>query len=180
MHPLNRNSEEHQPKNGDINEVADQDFMSLSSSRTPLQETVYFYSSETLCEIFQNEECRNYGPRFFWTEDEDGLYSQSSPYAEDIVRASRLLDNEIRILKEELQRTNLDLDSSKENIKENQEKIKLKKQLPYLVGNIVEVNNRISRRWLNDCLLMELVRPLNADEIRGLFAPPPWGDDMSL
>lgn len=43
-------------------------------------------------------------------------------------------------LKEELQRTNLELESFKEKIKENQEKIKLNKQLPYLVGNIVEVN----------------------------------------
>ncbi|XP_008246430.1 PREDICTED: 26S protease regulatory subunit 6A homolog [Prunus mume] len=58
---------------------------------------------------------------------------------EDIIRATRLLDNEIRILKEEMQRTNLELDSYKEKIKENQEKIKLNKQLPYLVGNIVEI-----------------------------------------
>ncbi|GMN43912.1 hypothetical protein TIFTF001_013111 [Ficus carica] len=63
----------------------------------------------------------------------------SSMTTDDIVRASRLLDNEIRILKEELQRTNLELDSFKEKIKENQEKIKLNKQLPYLVGNIVEI-----------------------------------------
>lgn len=42
-------------------------------------------------------------------------------------------------MKEELQRTNLELESFKEKIKENQEKIKLNKQLPYLVGNIVEV-----------------------------------------
>ncbi|KAK6159709.1 hypothetical protein DH2020_003090 [Rehmannia glutinosa] len=62
----------------------------------------------------------------------------SSMTTEDITRASRLLDNEIRILKEELQRTNLELDSFREKIKENQEKIKLNKQLPYLVGNIVE------------------------------------------
>uniref|UniRef100_A0A803KP02 AAA+ ATPase domain-containing protein n=1 Tax=Chenopodium quinoa TaxID=63459 RepID=A0A803KP02_CHEQI len=58
---------------------------------------------------------------------------------EDIVRASRILDNEIRILKEDVQRTTLELDSFKEKIKENQEKIKLNKQLPYLVGNIVEI-----------------------------------------
>lgn len=38
-----------------------------------------------------------------------------------------------------MQRTNLELDSYKDKIKENQEKIKLNKQLPYLVGNIVEV-----------------------------------------
>jgi 26S proteasome regulatory subunit T5 len=58
---------------------------------------------------------------------------------EDIIRASRLLDNEIRVHKDELQRTNLELESVKEKIKENQEKIKLNKQLPYLVGNIVEI-----------------------------------------
>ncbi|TXG70796.1 hypothetical protein EZV62_005731 [Acer yangbiense] len=33
----------------------------------------------------------------------------------------------------------IELDSYKEKIKENQEKIKLNKQLPYLVGNIVEL-----------------------------------------
>ncbi|KAA8536832.1 hypothetical protein F0562_029310 [Nyssa sinensis] len=68
--------------------------------------------------------------------EDDQLASMST---DDVVRASRLLDNEIRILKEELQRTNLELDSFKEKIKENQEKIKLNKQLPYLVGNIVEI-----------------------------------------
>ncbi|OVA02650.1 AAA+ ATPase domain [Macleaya cordata] len=68
--------------------------------------------------------------------EDDQLASMSS---DDIVRSSRLLDNEIRILKEELQRTNLELESFKDKIKENQEKIKLNKQLPYLVGNIVEI-----------------------------------------
>uniref|UniRef100_A0A2P2MLD8 Uncharacterized protein MANES_08G117200 n=2 Tax=Rhizophora mucronata TaxID=61149 RepID=A0A2P2MLD8_RHIMU len=63
----------------------------------------------------------------------------SSMTTDDVLRASRLVDNDIRILKEELQRTNLELDSYKEKIKENQEKIKLNKQLPYLVGNIVEI-----------------------------------------
>jgi hypothetical protein len=42
-------------------------------------------------------------------------------------------------VQDELQRMNLELQSIKEKIKENQEKIKLNKQLPYLVGNIVEV-----------------------------------------
>ncbi|KAL5996462.1 26S proteasome regulatory subunit 6A A [Asimina triloba] len=68
--------------------------------------------------------------------EDDQLASMTS---DDIGRASRLLDNEIRILKEELQRTNLELETVKEKIKENQEKIKLNKQLPYLVGNIVEI-----------------------------------------
>ncbi|WOK99119.1 hypothetical protein Cni_G07831 [Canna indica] len=43
-----------------------------------------------------------------------------------------------------------------------------------------KVSNRRSRRWLNDCLLIELVPRLNAEEIRGLFAPPPWGDNKPL
>ncbi|XP_066377344.1 26S proteasome regulatory subunit 6A homolog [Miscanthus floridulus] len=68
--------------------------------------------------------------------EDDQLASMST---EDIIRASRLLDNETRVLKDELQRTNLELESFKEKIKENQEKIKLNKQLPYLVGNIVEI-----------------------------------------
>ncbi|KQK01210.1 26S proteasome regulatory subunit 6A homolog [Brachypodium distachyon] len=69
------------------------------------------------------------------TED-DQLSSMST---DDIVRASRLLDNELRVHKDELQRSNLELENFKEKIKENQEKIKLNKQLPYLVGNIVEI-----------------------------------------
>ncbi|KAL6898004.1 hypothetical protein ACP4OV_006600 [Aristida adscensionis] len=68
--------------------------------------------------------------------EDDQLASMST---EDVVRASRLLDNEIRVHKDELQRANLELESFKEKIKENQEKIKLNKQLPYLVGNIVEI-----------------------------------------
>ena len=42
-------------------------------------------------------------------------------------------------MQDELQRNNLELENVKDKIKENQEKIKLNKQLPYLVGNIVEV-----------------------------------------
>lgn len=38
-----------------------------------------------------------------------------------------------------------------------------------------QVSNRRSRRWVNDRILLELVPRLNAEEIRGLFAPPPWG-----
>ncbi|CAN6252910.1 unnamed protein product [Urochloa humidicola] len=68
--------------------------------------------------------------------EDDQLASMST---DDIVRASRLLENEIRVHKDELQRSNLELESFKEKIKENQEKIKLNKQLPYLVGNIVEI-----------------------------------------
>ena len=47
-----------------------------------------------------------------------------------------------------MQRTNLDLESYKEKTKENMEKIKLNKQLPYLVGNIVEVASIIIQ-WVS-------------------------------
>ncbi|KAM0014517.1 putative proteasome endopeptidase complex [Helianthus debilis subsp. tardiflorus] len=88
---------------------------------------------------------------------------------EDIQRASRLLDNEIRILKEELQRTNLELDSFKDKIKENQEKIKLNKQLPYLVGNIVEV---ISIHPLN--LEMNILIPFQMVIIANVYSFMPY------
>jgi 26S proteasome regulatory subunit T5 len=42
-------------------------------------------------------------------------------------------------VQDELHRTKLELESFKEKVKENQEKIKLNKQLPYLIDNIVEV-----------------------------------------
>ncbi|KAJ9557271.1 hypothetical protein OSB04_011885 [Centaurea solstitialis] len=69
-------------------------------------------------------------------DDDDQLAAMST---EDIERASHLLDNDNRIHNEESQRTNLEVDSLKEKIKENQGKIKLNKQLPYLVGNIDEI-----------------------------------------
>ncbi|XP_037448850.1 26S proteasome regulatory subunit 6A homolog [Triticum dicoccoides] len=69
------------------------------------------------------------------SSETDQLDSMST---EDIVRATRLLDNEVRVLKDELQRNNLELENVRDKIKENQEMIKLNKQLPYLVGNTVK------------------------------------------
>ncbi|XP_020591972.1 R3H domain-containing protein 4-like [Phalaenopsis equestris] len=43
-----------------------------------------------------------------------------------------------------------------------------------------KVSNRRSRRWMNDRLLIELVPRLRVEEIRGLFAPPPWGESTPL
>lgn len=59
--------------------------------------------------------------------------------AESIAQRARLLDNEIRVLKDDSTRLGLDQSAFKEKIKENKEKIKLNNQLPYLVSNIVEV-----------------------------------------
>ncbi|ESR57350.1 hypothetical protein CICLE_v10021857mg [Citrus x clementina] len=54
----------------------------------------------------------------------------------------------------------------------------IEKKIEFLESLTGNVSNRRSRRWLNDRLLMELVPRLDADEIRGLFAPPPWGDKV--
>jgi 26S proteasome regulatory subunit T5 len=43
------------------------------------------------------------------------------------------------VVKDETHRLSLEHEATREKIKENQEKIKLNKQLPYLVGNVVEV-----------------------------------------
>ncbi|VVA14001.1 PREDICTED: R3H [Prunus dulcis] len=56
----------------------------------------------------------------------------------------------------------------------------IEKKIEFLESLAGTVSNRRSRRWINDRLLMELVPRLNAEEIRGLFAPPPWGDDVPL
>ncbi|XP_059439307.1 uncharacterized protein LOC132171911 [Corylus avellana] len=56
----------------------------------------------------------------------------------------------------------------------------IEKKIEFLESLTGTVRNRRSCRWLNDRLLMELVPRLNAEEIRGLFAPPPWGDDVPL
>lgn len=43
---------------------------------------------------------------------------------------------------------------------------------------VFQVSNRRSRRLINDRILLELVPRLSGDEIRGLFAPPPWGKPL--
>jgi 26S proteasome regulatory subunit T5 len=63
--------------------------------------------------------------------------------ADDIVRRTRLLDNEIRVLKDENARLGLEQNGNKEKVKDNLDKIKLNRQLPYLVGNVVEVLDQV-------------------------------------
>ena len=58
---------------------------------------------------------------------------------EEINSRTRLLDNEMQSMKGELNRLKFQSKDLSEKIKENNDKIKLNKQLPYLVGNVVEV-----------------------------------------
>eukprot|EP01110_Echinostelium_bisporum_P003526 TRINITY_DN185_c0_g1_i1.p1 TRINITY_DN185_c0_g1~~TRINITY_DN185_c0_g1_i1.p1 ORF type:complete len:338 (-),score=115.40 TRINITY_DN185_c0_g1_i1:19-1032(-) len=58
---------------------------------------------------------------------------------DDILRRAKLIDNEMKMLKNETVRLTHEVAGIKERIKENNDKIKLNKQLPYLVGNVVEL-----------------------------------------
>jgi 26S proteasome regulatory subunit T5 len=57
----------------------------------------------------------------------------------DIIKRTRLMENETRNLSLETQRIMSDQKATQAKIKENLEKIKLNRALPYLVGNVVEL-----------------------------------------
>jgi len=57
----------------------------------------------------------------------------------DIQMRRRLLENDMRIMKSEFQRLTHEQAAMKEKIKDNLEKIENNRQLPYLVGNVVEL-----------------------------------------
>jgi 26S proteasome regulatory subunit T5 len=59
--------------------------------------------------------------------------------ADQIQTRNRLLENNIRVMKSEIMRLQHEAATMKERLQDNIEKIKLNKQLPYLVANIVEI-----------------------------------------
>lgn len=50
-----------------------------------------------------------------------------------------LINNDIRVMKSDVQRITHESRGQRDQIRDNQEKVKLNKQLPYLVANVVEV-----------------------------------------
>jgi len=58
---------------------------------------------------------------------------------EEIQQRIKAIQSEIRMMQSETNRISHDISSYKAQINENKEKIKLNKQLPYLVGNVVEI-----------------------------------------
>ena len=58
---------------------------------------------------------------------------------QELQTRTKLLDNEIRIFRSELQRLSHENNVMLEKIKDNKEKIKNNRQLPYLVANVVEI-----------------------------------------
>ena len=69
--------------------------------------------------------------------DQEILNSSTS----DIINRTKLLDNDIKVMRSESLRLNHEKTVMLERIKDNQEKINNNKQLPYLVGNVVELLN---------------------------------------
>uniref|UniRef100_A0A9J7Y6X2 Proteasome 26S subunit, ATPase 3 n=1 Tax=Cyprinus carpio carpio TaxID=630221 RepID=A0A9J7Y6X2_CYPCA len=77
--------------------------------------------------------------RSVWDEVEDGIGEEVLKMStEEIVQRTRLLDSEIKIMKSEVLRVTHELQAMKDKIKENTEKIKVNKTLPYLVSNVIE------------------------------------------
>jgi len=58
---------------------------------------------------------------------------------QDIINRRRLLENDIRVMKQEHQRLTHEKSNMGKRIDENLEKIENNRQLPYLVGNVVEL-----------------------------------------
>lgn len=70
-------------------------------------------------------------------DDIDVEILQSS--TRDIINRRRLLENELKILKSEFHRLKHEETTMKDKIKDNVDKIEQNRQLPYLVGNVVEL-----------------------------------------
>jgi 26S proteasome regulatory subunit T5 len=64
---------------------------------------------------------------------------------EEVTNRTRLLENDVKVMKSEIVRLQHEQAAMKERIKDNKEKIKMNKQLPYLVGNVVEVKRKKTR-----------------------------------
>uniref|UniRef100_T1IWS3 AAA+ ATPase domain-containing protein n=1 Tax=Strigamia maritima TaxID=126957 RepID=T1IWS3_STRMM len=77
-----------------------------------------------------------------WEDGEEALAEEVMRMSiDEIVSRTRLLDNEIKIMKSEVMRISHELQAQHEKIKENNEKIKVNKTLPYLVSNVIELLN---------------------------------------
>ncbi|KAI7864353.1 P-loop containing nucleoside triphosphate hydrolase protein [Spinellus fusiger] len=74
-----------------------------------------------------------------WEGDEEIGKEILGLSSEEIVNRTRLLQNDIKVMKSEFLRLQHEQVEFKERIKDNKEKIKLNKQLPYLVANVVEL-----------------------------------------
>lgn len=78
--------------------------------------------------------------RSLWEDGQQGIDEEILRLpTDDIIARTRLIENEIKMLRNESVRLGHENKSIEAMIKDNSEKIKINKQLPYLVGNIVEL-----------------------------------------
>ena len=85
---------------------------------------------------------------YFQWQDDEGMREVMSLSAEEILARSRLLENEGRMFRQEVTRLQLENKSDRVKIKDNKEKIKLNKQLPWLVGHVVEVRIFTTKNYI--------------------------------
>lgn len=73
-------------------------------------------------------------------KEEDGIDPEILKLStSDIINRKRLLENDLRVMRTEYQRITHEKASMKDRIKDNLDKIENNRQLPYLVGNVVEL-----------------------------------------
>lgn len=72
-------------------------------------------------------------------EDEELMREIMNGSTSDIKNRTRLLENDIRVMRSEMQRLSHERATMLDKIKENRDKINNNKQLPYLVGTVVEL-----------------------------------------
>jgi len=70
------------------------------------------------------------------TEEEEELMEMST---EEIIARTRAIDNSLRERKSEMDRINREITTLRGRIKENEDKVNMGKQLPYLVSTVVEL-----------------------------------------
>lgn len=75
-----------------------------------------------------------------WGAEQDAFEAEIAQMStDDIIQRTRALNNEIGYMKSEINRIKFESNLQREHIKDNKEKVKLNKQLPYLVANVVEI-----------------------------------------
>jgi 26S proteasome regulatory subunit T5 len=74
-------------------------------------------------------------------EDDAGLEDEETRHMSinELRQRIHLINNDIRVMKSDVQRITHESRGQRDRIRENQEKVKLNKQLPYLVANVVEI-----------------------------------------
>ena len=83
------------------------------------------------------------GDDAIWDAGDDGLEALDAEILacepDEILARARLIANEARALRDEATRLTHEKRSAEERLTDNREKIKMNRQLPYLVSNIVEI-----------------------------------------